>query len=215
MPTVVTAAYNTVSTLIAPHFNSGFNESATDGGGLDAMVSRLMDDVFGPMTVLINWFGIMAGFLLVFIGITRLLKSTQEGVKGPTGIGTIMTFVTAGALLSFSPMIGALTSSVFGDPLTNSQAFMTYSGGGLDADEQARILSVIGAVVKFVLVLGLISVMRGIFMLRSLAEGGGQQVSMMAAVTHIVGGAIAVNLGPLINAVQSTLGLTSMGIMFQ
>lgn len=217
MPTVITAAYNTVSTLIAPHFNKGFNEAPpTDDkkGGLDVMVTNLMSDIFGPMTVLINWFGIMAGFLLVFIGITRLLKSSQEGVKGPTGIGTIMTFVTAGALLSFSPMIGALTSSVFGDPVSNTMAELSYQGGGLDAQEKARILSVIGAVVKFVLVLGLISVMRGIFMLRSLAEGGGQQVSMMAAVTHIVGGAIAVNLGPLINAVQSTLGLTSMGIMF-
>ena len=207
LPTVVTAAYNTVSAIIVPHLNNGFagEEAALQGGGLDAMVTRLMSDVFGPMTVIINWFGIMAGFLLVFIGITRLLKSSQEGVKGPTGIGTIMTFVTAGALLSFSPMIGALSTSVFGDPLTDTFASLNYTGSGLGEQEQLRIISVVSAVVKFVLVLGLISVMRGIFMLRSLAEGGGQQVSMMAAVTHIVGGAIAVNLGPLINAVQRTI----------
>ena len=37
---------------------------------------------------------------------------------------------------------------------------------------------------------------------------------MMSAITHLVGGALAVNLGPLLNAVQTTLGITDYGITF-
>jgi len=30
----------------------------------------------------------------------------------------------------------------------------------------------------------------------------------------VVGGALAVNIGPLLNAIQATLGITGMGIVF-
>jgi hypothetical protein len=32
--------------------------------------------------------------------------------------------------------------------------------------------------------------------------------------THLIGGAAAVNLGPLINAVQQTLGIGGLGVVF-
>jgi len=72
---------------------------------------------------------------------------------------------------------------------------------------------VITSVLKFVILIGLISFVRGLFIIRSVAEGN-QQASMMAGVTHIVAGSVAVNLGPLINAVQTTLGITAYGITF-
>ena len=62
-------------------------------------------------------------------------------------------------------------------------------------------------------IVGLISFVRGIFIIRSVAEGSGQ-ASIMAGVTHLVGGALAVNLGPLLAAVQWTLGITDYGIRF-
>ena len=62
-------------------------------------------------------------------------------------------------------------------------------------------------------IIGYISFLRGFFILKEVAEGGGQ-ASLMAAVTHIFGGALAVNLGPLMNAVQSTLGLGTYGVVF-
>ena len=63
------------------------------------------------------------------------------------------------------------------------------------------------------MILGWISFIRGWFILRDVAEGN-QQASMMAAMTHIFGGALAVNLGPVLNAVQETFGLTAVGIEF-
>jgi hypothetical protein len=60
---------------------------------------------------------------------------------------------------------------------------------------------------------GLISFLRGIYIIREVADGN-QQASMMAGLTHIIGGALAVNLGPLINAVEQTLGITGFGINF-
>ena len=69
----------------------------------------------------------------------------------------------------------------------------------------------IAAIVAFVAIIGWVSFIRGLFILRGVSEGSGQ-ASMMAAVTHIIGGAIAVNLGGFIMAVQNTLGITDMNI---
>ena len=49
--------------------------------------------------------------------------------------------------------------------------------------------------------------------MRGVAEGS-QQASVMSGVTHLIAGALAVNLGPLLNAVQVTLGITGYGIAF-
>jgi hypothetical protein len=37
---------------------------------------------------------------------------------------------------------------------------------------------------------------------------------MMAAITHLIGGVLAINLGSVIMAVQDTLGITQYGIRF-
>ena len=69
------------------------------------------------------------------------------------------------------------------------------------------------AILKFLAIVGFVSFVRGIFIVRDVAEGN-NQASIMAGMTHIIGGALAVNLGPLLTAVQTTLGITQYGITF-
>ncbi len=83
----------------------------------------------------------------------------------------------------------------------------------MSAAETDAAYNVIAAVLKFMIIIGLISFVRGIFIMRDVAEGS-QQASVMAGMTHIIGGALAVNLGPLMNAIQSTLGITAFGVTF-
>ena len=83
----------------------------------------------------------------------------------------------------------------------------------MTAAEQQHVHTTIAAIIKFMIVVGLVSFVRGLFIIRDVSEGS-QQASLMAGITHIVGGALAVNLGPLINAVQATLGIGAYGITF-
>jgi len=216
LPTVVIVAFNTVAAIIQNHSNNGFNNAGGGGEGLDVMITNLMTNTFGPMVTLIGWFGVMAGFLLIFIAISRLMKSAQDGPRGPGGVGTIMTFVTGGALLAFSPMVSSLTATVLGTT-TQTATFGVLGGdvtAGMDPVAIGRAHAVISAIVMFVMLLGMISIMRGIFIMRGVSEGT-SQASSMAGITHLIGGALAVNLGPMINAVQATLGISSnLGLTF-
>lgn len=210
LPTIVSTVTDSLVADTADLPEAQFNESEGVTSGLDGMLSNLMVDVFTPFVSLINWFGIVAGFILIFIGITRLMKSAQEGAKGPGGIGTIMTFIAGGALISFSPMISVFVDSVFNSSTLLSHAALTYTDG-MDETAITRSNTVIAAIMRFVMLLGLISIMRGIFIVRGVSEGN-SQASMMAGMTHIVGGAAAVNLGGIIQAVQNSLGIASYGL---
>lgn len=212
LPTLVSTVTTSVTDGVANSNveTAAFNEAEGTTTGLDGLISNLMTDVYTPLIFLINWFGIVAGVVLVFIGITRLMKSSQEGAKGPAGIGTIMTFIAGGALISFSPMISVFIESIFVGSSAQTYASLSYTAG-MDEAAVARSNTVIAAIMRFILLLGLISIMRGIFIVRGVSEGT-SQASMMAGITHIIGGALAVNLGGVLQAAQSSLGISTLGL---
>ena len=107
--------------------------------------------------------------------------------------------------------MGTFSNSMFGDSNVATFAMLETSTGDVVLDQ--HVLAMISTVLVFMTIIGYISFMRGFFIIKDVAEGSGQ-ASLMAGVTHIFGGALAVNLGPLLNAVQSTLGLSSFGVTF-
>jgi hypothetical protein len=110
-------------------------------------------------------------------------------------------------------MMGAWVSSLFSDGTAVSNfANMSFTGGLNDA-ALGHVHNVISAVLGFMIIIGWISFIRGWFILREVAEGN-HQASMMAAMTHLFGGALAINLGGVINAVETTFGLDGYGIAF-
>lgn len=212
LPTIFSAVVNTVSKDSEVIKASGnYNTGDASGAGLDAKMVALVQDIWEPLHYMFVWFGYLAGFILILIGISRLLKTEQEGARGPMGLGTIMTFLVAGVLLSLNKILGAAVNSIFASDVKVS-GVLNYTAG-MDPTAIGHANAVIGALVAFVALIGWISFIRGFFIMRGVAEGN-SQVSMMAGVTHIIGGAIAVNLGAFINAVQATLGITGYGMTF-
>ncbi len=195
--------------------NTGFTGPAVVCGvnnSLDEAMECFMNDILGPGHVALNFFSFVAGMIFIMIGISRLIKTAQEGARGPGGMGTIGTFIIGGILLSATTILRALSGTLFANNMTMTRANLAYVGGMTPLETQA-VYHVIEAILKFMILVGLISFVRGLFIMRDVAEGN-QQASMMAGMTHIIGGALAVNLGPLLNAVQQTLGITAFGATF-
>lgn len=215
LPIALEAMINTLTKGIAEAEFGGKHSSAGGGGSsLDEVAVAVMSSVSGPLAEMLSAFSYLAGIALALIGINRLTKSTQEGPRGPGGIGTIMTFVSGGALMSAGSMMGAFSSSLFGTSQVKTfSALQAPVAESLDPIEQERIQSVIDACLAFLIFVGWVAFLRGWFVLRAVADGN-SQVSMMQAFTFLFGGALAVNLGPLINAIQETLGIAAAGVVF-
>lgn len=210
LPFMINVARTTITgtTNVPVYAGTGFSGTADTTDGLDGMIVSLMNDVFAPLQWLFGSFGYIAGIVLLMIGISRLLKSEQDGPRGPAGIGTIITFLSAGLLFSLNPLIMYITGSIFGLDSIQTNTTLAYSD---DLEGAAHIHSVLSAIIMFSIILGWVSLIRGIFILRGVSEGN-SQASMMAAITHLIGGVLAINLGPLVRTVQNTLGITDFGI---
>lgn len=213
LPIVSEAALNTITGngVLTPFEYTGWSGSTAGGNGLDEMLVALIRDIWRPMHGLITVFAYLAGLILVIIGISRMLKSEQDGARGPGGFGTIMTFLVAGCLFSIDALMGAFSDSIFGEYQIVTFANLQIGSGDTTVDN--HLLAVISGALGFMVLVGWVSFLRGFFILRDVAEGNGQ-ASLMAAITHMIGGVLAVNLGPLLNAVQSTFGLTAYGVAF-
>lgn len=208
LPMMVRVVYTTVAKDQTNLTGSSFNTGGAASDGLDGKLVALMRDIWEPAQWLFVGFGYLAGIILLMIGISRLLKSEQEGPRGPMGLGTIVTFIVAGMLLSLNKMLGAAVNSIFASGAKNNAA-LVYTEGMADGGAAAN--AVIGAAMAFVAIIGWVSFLRGFFIMRGVAEGN-SQASAMAGITHIIGGAIAVNLGALLEAVQNTLGISAYGL---
>jgi hypothetical protein len=176
-------------------------------GGLDTMVLNVMNDIAGPIEFLLTFFTYLSACILLVVGINRLTRKMEEGPRGPAGFGTIMTFITAGALFSMGDMIGTFANSVFGT-MDGAHSLTRASLVGIDLDDDAaeRVQNVIQAVMYFVLIVGMIAFIRGWFVLRAFADGQ-QGATLAQGLTFLIGGTLAINLGDLVNLVQATIGV--------
>jgi hypothetical protein len=223
MPYVATVIHDTVATgglnfNITDYYGTGALNCAPPAAGpappqsLDRVMGCFMQDVMAPTHILLNFFTFVAGLVFIMIGISRLMKTAQDGPRGPGGLGTITTFIVAGILLSYNRIIGAFSEGIGGVGPITTNGTLTYTVGMTAAEVQnAEIL--MGSVIQFLIIVGITSFVRGWFIVRQVAEGNGQ-ASMMAGITHIIGGALAINLGPILDAVQNSLGIVGFGVGF-
>lgn len=192
---------------------SGGTGTSGTPGTLDAMMVAFMRNTFEPAQNLFVFFCFVAGATLLLVAIHRLTKTAQEGPRGPAGAGTIATFVLAGIFFSLAPSVGMIVETLYGgrDSMT-TVSFFALEGSMTDAAAD-HTRNVIVSVLAFMIIVGIISVARGFFILRGVAEGN-QQMTMMGGLVHLIAGAILINFGQFANIIQNTLGITGYGVLF-
>ncbi|NBX66806.1 MAG: hypothetical protein EBQ96_07410 [Proteobacteria bacterium] len=209
LPMIAKIVVETFGALGARQGNNGFAVSSS--GGLDGLMVNFIKDISNPAYLAIEIFCYISGILLILFAMQKLVKTAQDGPNGPLGFGTIATFIVAGLLLSFPQLLGSLSSTIFGSAVAKTQVQLMSLSGAINDAQAANAKNVFSAVLAFMAVIGFLSVVRGLFLFRAFAQGN-NQATMMSIVTHIVAGALCVNLGGFINAVQKSLGLTTANI---
>ncbi len=207
-------AVSSIINLITGSSSGGSSGSQT--GGLDCMMVRLVSDLWDPIQMAVGIFCYLGGIIIIAFALRRMMDNMDKGAKSPVGVGTIGMFLIGGALLSFNTILRAVTVSIFPDAFStfgfaklNLYGALAYAPG-ISGESAQSINTIITTVFAFSFLVGIISIVRGLFILKEVSNGG--NVSLMAGITHILGGGAAVNLGPLVQAVQNTLGLSGVGI---
>lgn len=184
------------------------NTSSSSALSLDVMMIRLISDVRGPIQLAIWTLAAMLGLFFMATAFMRMAKgAAQDGPRGSLGSGTIGRLLIGSILLSLAATSDVFTTTLFSGSIVQ---FSGMSISGVSAGTLTQANQAVAAILVFVQIIGFIAFMRGFLMLRALADGN-NSVSMSAAMTHVIGGAVAINISPMLSALQNTFCAGSAG----
>ena len=149
---------------------------------------------------LVTAFAYVMGFYMVIHGIlllkkfgeSRSMMSTENSLKGP------IAFLLVGAALIYLPTSINVGFSTF---WTHPTPY------GYDTGSEDPWSELLNACIMIIQLIGTIAFIRGLVILTHLGERGGQQGAFGKAMSHIVGGILAIDINDFMQAIWNTLAL--------
>jgi intracellular multiplication protein IcmC len=164
----------------------------SDFGGLSTLLANFNDAVGGFYNLLNACFYLIGGIFALLTGWE--LKSVQDSRGQKTYTMVIVTFLTAVIFLYLPTALDVASTTLFnGMDRHNPLSTNLTDNGGFAAGA--------AAVMRFIEMVGLIAFGRGWFILRAVSQGRANEGGTGRAITHMVGGILAVNIttfGPML-----------------
>ena len=141
-------------------------------------------------------FGLCTLFGIVFI-VVGLRAATLRSELGPArgGWAGPISWVLCGVVFLGMPrFLGVLSQSVFSrSDQVGAHQILAYAPDMVDVFAREHSLATIEGIIQVVQVIGLIGVVRGIFLLNNALQPAGQG-GLGAGITHLIGGILAYNI---------------------
>ena len=173
---------------------------AVDAGQMLVNLSESYNAVFKMLTGGAYVAGVAFAFLSIYslkeYGEARTMSSSRDTSLKPALVYMLVAMV----FLYFPSAVDVLMQSTFGADSIPIADGVSSSSAILTADVQLAIL-------RLVQIVGVVAFIRGWFILAQSAKGGGQPV-LGRALTHIIGGILAINIIGTKNVLWATFGLS-------
>jgi hypothetical protein len=157
-----------------------------------------------PMVTLIGSGAWIAGAILVVYSISKLpsVSESRGGGGGKTyfglGVGVLL-----GVMMMYMPaLLDTMRETMFASE--TSPLSKASSVTGLGADMSKIFLTLL----RFIQVIGILAVIRSLFIFNKMANGGGHDASWGKGLTFLIGGSFAANIVLTANMFFTTFGLT-------
>ena len=176
----------------------------SDADLADVLVG-LVRNLTGPLNAVVLLVCWIASFLLFFSGCFRVIRRGDGRGQGETGTGTFLTFATSAVLFAFPQLLDAGGNSLFGYVPEQGTAVLAYGSG---EEKHEELLWAVFQIVRF---MGMFAFLKAWFVLRDAADGT-RGATASQGFAHMVGGICGWWILPLIDAVQTTLGIAPLRI---
>lgn len=162
-----------------------------------------LSDSYGPIMKMLTGGAYVIGGAFIFMalyelreyGESRTMMSNNAALKGP-----LVHLITAAVFIYLPTALDTITMTAFG----NTGSPLSYSSAQGDSVIPS---DVIYSVLRLVQIVGLVAFIRGWLILSSGSGGGGQPV-LGRALTHIIGGILAINIIGTRDVLQATFGVS-------
>lgn len=153
------------------------------------IIKILAHDLYPLLTTI----SALVGFFLIFSGFVRLSKhgKPQTMMRHYSPISTIFYFISGVMLISIIPTFQMLESTIFQNDLAQNPILAYINNHGSSHDLQTGI-ALGDLMYSFAIIIGLISLIRGLVLLVKLGEGQ-QDGHLNRSIIHIVAGIVGLN----------------------
>lgn len=173
--------------------------------GLDVMMQNFTNNISQPMTTLVSAIAIVVGLTYIFKGLSASTKiGTDPRAAAPTTI--IVNLVIGALLISVGTSLDMMVSTLFGGNVVTMKEFAGINWSKMDASATTTEAAdkTVKAILMFIQIIGMIAFVRGWLVLKKAAEGG--QATVAQGLTHLIGGAMAVNIAWMLKIMDTTFG---------
>ncbi|MBI1273802.1 MAG: hypothetical protein GC131_06940 [Alphaproteobacteria bacterium] len=178
----------------------------TDGGGdLAAMMVNFIEDIKQPIIAGVAAIAFLLGVFYIARGLFKITRFGQDPRTHSMHI-IVSQLVFGTILVVLSQSLGGMLQTIFGQSEVATFAGIDWSSIGVSGDTTRADEAIRAAIIFFQLV-GLIAFLRGWVMVKHAVEGVGQQ-TIGQGLTHVIGGAIAVNIPLFLYAAERTFGVS-------
>lgn len=180
---------------------------------MGTMFANSKDSMIGVMD-LIAAFGYLGGVAFAILGVQHLIKHSGNGARGGELKQGLWMIAVAGFLLNlnvfYNVALGTLGAQEKVTARTMS-AILTDGTGSTGGSYGAQYADAITGVLYYVKLIGLLAFVRGIMQLNHHAKE--KDGAFGKALTHIFGGALAMNIEWTIGVFTTTLGYDIAGLL--
>jgi intracellular multiplication protein IcmC len=185
-----------------------FTDPTNDGQlGLDVMAQNFVRNIHTPVFSLLSVLCYAIGTFYILAGLYKASKTgTDPRASSPKDI---VTYLVIGALLvTIGGSITMILTTLFGDAgdMSNMSNFVGVNwlpivGNGANTESMDNTIE---ALLAFVQIVGGIAFVRGWLLMKAAVEGAPAKTAQ--AITHIVGGAMAINIDQMLLVFDTTFG---------
>ena len=175
--------------------------SGAASDGLDGALVHMVQDIAPALTLLTGAIAFISGLFLICSGLLAMSNigfgqenTTKKQIAARLAVGTMLT--------SFATSINTILASIFGTTGATSSAALAYNTSALDAATNAQVTGLLNAIFMWLALIGIIAILRGLWILKDLLEKGG---GLTAPLTHLIAGGMLVNMGPTVHLIEKTL----------
>ncbi len=204
--TIITSFYTPQGSGASALSNCAPGDATVIAQGPDEMMSNFVTNIKQPMIDVCSITAMLAGLFMIVKG---FIKASKHGMDPKeSSVHSILTNLAFGAfLVTIGDNLNIMLTTVFGENTIANTAlnWNLPSNSGISQQALDRFQRGVAASLAFCQLIGAIAFVRGWLMLKRFVEGAAN-VSMGAALTHIIGGCIAINIGAFLKIMDKTFG---------
>ncbi len=208
LPTVASLLQMSVMGNIPGAWSGACAAGAVVGASsLDVMMQNFVKNIHGPMSTLLSMISVIVGLTFIVKGLFAGVKTgTDPRASSPKTI--IVNLVIGALLISIGGVLEDILLTIFGvSSVSNMSSFSgiawsNFVGAGVNTTAADNTVK---AILAFIQIIGLIAFLRGWLIVKAAVEGGGQ-ATIPQGITHIIGGAMAINIDRMLKIIDKTFG---------